>query len=277
MQTSLRTRLVRLAAAALLVALPAAALADPAAPTIDKGDTAWMLTSSLLVLMMIVPGLALFYGGLARTKNMLSVMTQVGAVAALTMLVWVGWGYAEAFGDGGNAIIAGFGKALLHGVSMTSQNPLGATIPEYVYVCFQMTFAAITIALVLGSVVERMKFAAVMVFAVLWLTIVYFPIAHMVWMNNGLFFTMGALDYAGGTVVHINSGVSALVACLILGKRLGYPREPMAPHSLTMTGIGTGLLWVGWFGFNAGSALSAGTLATSAFVATHFAAAAAAP
>jgi len=276
MQTSLRTRLVRLATAALLVALPAAALADPAAPTIDKGDTAWMLTSSLLVLMMIVPGLALFYGGLARTKNMLSVMTQVGAVAALTMLVWVGWGYAEAFGDGGNAIIAGFGKALLHGVSMTSQNPLGATIPEYVYVCFQMTFAAITIALVLGSVVERMKFAAVMVFAVLWLTIVYFPIAHMVWMNNGLFFTMGALDYAGGTVVHINSGVSALVACLILGKRLGYPREPMAPHSLTMTGIGTGLLWVGWFGFNAGSAVAANAAAGLAMINTFVATAAAA-
>ena len=276
MQTSLRTRLVRLATAALLVALPAAALADPAAPTIDKGDTAWMLTSSLLVLMMIVPGLALFYGGLARTKNMLSVMTQVGAVAALTMLVWVGWGYAEAFGDGGNAIIAGYGKALLHGVSMTSQNPLGATIPEYVYVCFQMTFAAITIALVLGSVVERMKFAAVMVFAVLWLTIVYFPIAHMVWMNNGLFFTMGALDYAGGTVVHINSGVSALVACLILGKRLGYPREPMAPHSLTMTGIGTGLLWVGWFGFNAGSADAANAAAGLAMINTFVATAAAA-
>jgi ammonium transporter, Amt family len=172
MQNSLRTRFARLAAAAALLAIPAAALADPAAPTIDKGDTAWMLTSSLLVLMMIVPGLALFYGGLARTKNMLSVMTQVGAVAALTMLIWVGWGYSEAFGDGGNPVIASFGKALLHGVSMTSQNPLGATIPEYVYVCFQMTFAAITVALVLGSVVERMKFAAVMVFAALWLPIV---------------------------------------------------------------------------------------------------------
>jgi Amt family ammonium transporter len=278
MQLSLRNRFTRLAAAAAtLMILPAAALADTAAaaPTIDKGDTAWMLTSSLLVLMMIVPGLALFYGGLARTKNMLSVMTQVGAVAALTMLVWVGWGYAEAFGDGGNAYIAGFGKALLHGVSQVTQNPMGATIPEYVYICFQMTFAAITVALVLGSVVERMKFSAVMVFATIWLTIVYFPIAHMVWMNNGLFFTMGALDYAGGTVVHINSGVSALVACLILGKRIGYPREPMAPHSLTMTGIGTGLLWVGWFGFNAGSAVAANAAAGLAMINTFVATASA--
>jgi Amt family ammonium transporter len=278
MQLSLRNRFTRLAAAAaMLTVLPAAALANTAAaaPTLDKGDTAWMLTSSLLVLMMIVPGLALFYGGLARTKNMLSVMTQVGAVAALTMLIWVGWGYAEAFGDGGGAYIASFSKALLRGVSQTTQNPMGATIPEYVYICFQMTFAAITIALVLGSVVERMKFSAVMVFATIWLTIVYFPIAHMVWMNNGLFFTMGALDYAGGTVVHINSGVSALVACLILGKRIGYPREPMAPHSLTMTGIGTGLLWVGWFGFNAGSAVAANAAAGLAMINTFVATASA--
>ena len=276
MQLSLPTRTTRLAAAAAMVlAMPAAALADTATPTVDKGDTAWMLTSSLLVLMMIVPGLALFYGGLARTKNMLSVMTQIGAVAALTMLVWVGWGYAEAFGDGGGPFIASFSKAFLRGVSTTTQNPLGATIPEYVYICFQMTFAAITIALVLGSVVERMKFSAVMVFATIWLTIVYFPIAHMVWMNNGLFFTMGTLDYAGGTVVHINSGVSALVACLILGKRIGYPREPMAPHSLTMTGIGTGLLWVGWFGFNAGSAVAANAAAGLAMINTFVATASA--
>ena len=275
MQLSLPKALTRLAALAALAALPAAALADPAAPTIDKGDTAWMLTSSLLVLMMIVPGLALFYGGLARSKNMLSVMTQVGAVAALTMLVWVGWGYAEAFGDGGGPFIASFSKALLHGVTPQTTAATfsqGVAIPEYVFVCFQMTFAAITVALVLGSVVERMKFAAVMVFAVIWLTIVYFPIAHMVWASNGFFFTRGALDFAGGTVVHINSGVSALVACLILGKRIGYPREPMPPHSLTMVGIGTGLLWVGWFGFNAGSALeangSAGLAMINTFVAT---------
>src|SRR4051794_9318296 len=261
--------------AALAFASPAFAAA---APTVDKGDVAWMLTSSLLVLMMIVPGLALFYGGLARTKNMLSVMTQVGAVAALAMLVWVGWGYSEAFGDGGNAIIASFGKIFLKGVSTSTTAATftpGVALPEYVFVCFQMTFAAITVALVLGSVVERMKFSAVMVFAVLWLTLVYFPIAHMVWASNGKFFKLGALDYAGGTVVHINSGVSALVACLMLGKRLGYPREPMPPHSLTMTGIGTGLLWVGWFGFNAGSALEANGAAGLAMINTFVATASA--
>jgi len=260
----------------LFAALPA--WAQGAAPTVDKGDTAWMMTATLLVLMMIVPGLALFYGGLVRAKNMLSVMTQIGAVAALAMLVWVAWGYTEAFGDGGNAIVAGFGKAFLAGVTPASTAATftaGVAIPEYVFVCFQMTFAAITVALVLGSVVERIKFAAVMVFAVVWLTIVYFPIAHMVWASNGLFFKMGALDFAGGTVVHINAGVSALVAALILGRRIGYPTEYMPPHSLTMTGIGTGLLWVGWFGFNAGSALEANGSAALAMINTFVATAAA--
>jgi ammonium transporter, Amt family len=254
--------------------------AAAAAPTVDKGDTAWMMTSSLLVLMMIVPGLALFYGGLVRTKNMLSVMTQVGAVGALAMLVWVGWGYSMAFGNdfSGDTLkmfIANFDKAFLRGVDASTTAATftkGVAIPEYVFVCFQMTFAAITIALVLGSVVERLKFSAVMVFAVIWLTIVYFPIAHMVWAGSGVFFGLGALDFAGGTVVHINSGVSALVACLMLGKRIGYPTEPMPPHSLTMTAIGTGLLWVGWFGFNAGSALeangSAGLAMMNTFVGT---------
>ena len=271
--------------AALYAALPAwaqdAALQAPAAapspPTVDKGDTAWMMTSTLLVLMMIVPGLALFYGGLTRAKNMLSTMTQIGAVAAFAMLIWVMWGYTEAFGDGGNAFVSGFGKAFLHGVTSESTAATftaGVAIPEYVFICFQMTFAAITVALVLGSVVERMKFSATMVFAAIWLTIVYFPVAHMVWASNGYFFTKtpAALDFAGGTVVHINAGVSALVASLILGKRIGYPTERMAPHSLTMTGIGTGLLWVGWFGFNAGSALeangSAGLAMINTFVAT---------
>jgi Amt family ammonium transporter len=267
-------------AASLFVATAAWAqdAAAAAAPTVDKGDTAWMMTSTVLVLMMIVPGLALFYGGLARTKNMLSVMTQVGAVAALTMIVWVGWGYAEAFGDGGNPFFASFSKALLRGVTPATTSATftqGVAIPEYVFVCFQMTFAAITVALVLGSVVERMKFSAVMVFAVLWLTLAYFPIAHMVWAGNGLFFTSGALDFAGGTVVHINSGVAALVACLILGKRIGYGSEIMAPHSLTMTGIGTGLLWVGWFGFNAGSALEANGSAALAMMNTFVGTAAA--
>ncbi|SEL59009.1 ammonium transporter [Sphingomonas palmae] len=267
---------------ALLAALPAwaqdAALQAPAAAasaTVNKGDTAWMLTSTLLVMMMILPGLALFYGGLTRTKNMLSTMTQIGAVACLAMLIWVMWGYTLAFGDGGNDFVSGLGKAFLNGVTSESTAATftaGVAIPEYVFVCFQMTFAAITVALVLGSVVERIKFSAVMAFAAIWLTIVYFPIAHMVWASGGLFFKMGALDFAGGTVVHINAGVASLVAALILGKRIGYPTERIVPHSLTMTGIGTGLLWVGWFGFNAGSALeangSAGLAMINTFVAT---------
>jgi Amt family ammonium transporter len=249
--------------------------AAAAAPTVNKGDTAWMMTSTLLVLMMILPGLALFYGGLTRAKNMLSTMTQIGTVAAICMIIWIGWGYSMAFGDGGNAIIASFSKVFLHGVTADTTSATftkGVAIPEYVFVCFQMTFAAITVALVLGSVVERMKFAATVIFSIIWLTIVYFPIAHMVWGGNGYFFSLGALDFAGGTVVHINSGVSALVACLILGKRVGYPHEPMPPHSLTLTSVGTGLLWVGWFGFNAGSALeangSAGLAMINTFVAT---------
>ncbi len=274
--------------AVALAALPAwaqdAALQAPAAaaavvaPTVNKGDTAWMMTSTVLVLMMILPGLALFYGGLTRTKNMLSVMTQIGAVAAFAMLIWVMWGYTMAFGDGGNAFIAGFGKAFLSGITPASTAATftkDVAIPEYVFVCFQMTFAAITVALVLGSVVERIKFSAVMVFAAIWLTIVYFPIAHMVWASNGLFFTMGALDFAGGTVVHINAGVSALVACLILGKRIGYQKEIITPHSLTLTGVGTGLLWVGWFGFNAGSALEANGSAALAMINTFVATASA--
>ncbi len=257
------------------VAAPVAPVVAPVVATVNKGDTAWMMTSTLLVLMMIVPGLALFYGGLTRSKNMLSTMTQIGAVACLAMLLWVMYGYTMAFGDGGGEYISGFGKALLRGItpdSTAATFTAGVAIPEYVFICFQMTFAAITVALVLGSVVERMKFSAVMVFAIVWLTIVYFPVAHMVWASGGKFFKMGALDFAGGTVVHINAGVSALVAALILGKRIGYPTDRMAPHSLTMTGIGTGLLWVGWFGFNAGSALeangSAGLAMLNTFVAT---------
>ena len=261
-----------------LAASPALAqAAAAAAPTVNKGDTAWMMTSTVLVLMMIVPGLALFYGGLTRAKNMLSTMTQIGAVACLAMLIWVMYGYTMAFGDGGNDFISGFGKAFLKGItpdSVAATFTAGVAIPEYVFVCFQMTFAAITVALVLGSVVERMKFSAVMVFGAIWLTIVYFPIAHMVWASGGLFFKMGALDFAGGTVVHINAGVSALVDSLILGKRIGYPTERIVPHSLTMTGIGTGLLWVGWFGFNAGSALEANGSAALAMINTFVATAA---
>jgi Amt family ammonium transporter len=272
-------------AAAAFTALPAFAQAAPAAApvvaTVNKGDTAWMMTSTVLVMMMILPGLALFYGGLTRAKNMLSVMTQIGAVACLAMLIWVMYGYSLAFGPdlaGGGVLtnfIASFDKAFLKGVTAASQSATftaGVEIPEYVFICFQMTFAAITVALVLGSVVERMKFSAVMAFGAVWLTIVYFPIAHMVWASSGLFFKAGALDFAGGTVVHINAGVSALVASLMLGKRIGYPNTPMPPHSLTLTGVGTGLLWVGWFGFNAGSALeangSAGLAMINTFVAT---------
>ena len=266
-------------ALSLCAALPAWAQdAAAAAPVPDKGDTAFMMIATVLVLAMILPGLALFYGGLVRTKNMLSVMTQIGAVAAFAMLIWVIYGYTMAFGDGGNAVISGFGKLFLAGVTPDSNAATftdGVVIPEYVFICFQMTFAAITVALVLGSVVERMKFSAVMVFALIWLTIVYFPIAHMVWAGNGYFFGLGALDFAGGTVVHINAGVSALVACLILGKRIGYPKEPMPPHSLTLTGVGTGLLWVGWFGFNAGSALEANGSAALAMINTFVATASA--
>jgi len=254
----------------LFAALPA--WAQDAPPKIDSGDTAWMMTSTVLVLAMILPGLALFYGGLTRSKNMLSTMTQIGAVAALAMLVWVTWGYTMAFGDGGSAFVGGFGKMFMKGVSAES---ISGTLPEFVFACFQMTFAAITVALVLGGTVERMKFSAVMVFGVVWLTLVYFPIAHMVWASGGLFFDMGALDYAGGTVVHINAGVSALVACIILGKRKGYPTEPMPPHSLTLTMVGTGLLWVGWFGFNAGSALAANGGASLAMINTFVATASA--
>ncbi|OYY70684.1 ammonium transporter [Sphingomonas sp. 28-63-12] len=282
MKRSMKLAGVGAASAMLIAALPAwaqdAAAAAPAA-TVDKGDTAWMMVSTILVLMMILPGLALFYGGLVRTKNMLSVMTQIGAVTALTMLIWVMWGYTEAFGPDATDMlkpyISSFDKLFLAGVTPASQVATftkGVEIPEYVFICFQMTFAAITVALVLGSVVERMKFSAVMIFAAVWLTIVYFPVAHMVWAAGGKFFDMGALDFAGGTVVHINAGVSALVAAIMLGKRQGYPTERMAPHSLVMTGIGTGLLWVGWFGFNAGSALeangSAGLAMINTFVAT---------
>ncbi len=272
-----KTMLGLAAAGGSLMAAGTAWAQEAAAPVaeavVDKGDTAWMMTSTLLVLLMILPGLALFYGGLTRTKNMLSTMTQIGAAACLAMVIWVAYGYGLAFGPEGNAFIA-WGKWFLAGVtpdSLADTFSDGFKLPEYVFVSFQMTFAAITIALVLGSVVERMKFSAVMVFAAVWLTIVYFPIAHMVWAVGGLFFEMGALDFAGGTVVHINAGVSALVAALILGKRIGYGKDIMAPHSLTMTMIGTGLLWVGWFGFNAGSALEANGSAALAMINTFVA------
>ncbi|HTN15571.1 MAG TPA: ammonium transporter [Sphingomonadaceae bacterium] len=265
---------------AAVAAVPAP-VAEAAAAVPNPGNNAWMMTSTVLVLLMILPGLALFYGGLTRSKNMLSTMTQIGAAAALAMLIWVCWGYSLAFGPvTSEGFIGNFFSTGSYFLSSVTPDSTAATfsdevISEYVFVCFQMTFAAITAALVLGATVERMKFSAVLVFVAIWLTIVYFPIAHMVWAGGGLLFKMGALDFAGGTVVHINAGVSALVAALMLGKRKGYPAEPMPPHSMTLTMVGTGLLWVGWFGFNAGSELEADGTAGLAMINTFVATAAA--
>ena len=263
--------------ASMLVATTAMAQeAAEAAPAVaNPGNNAWMMTSTVLVLLMILPGLALFYGGLTRSKNMLSTMTQIGATAALAMLVWVIWGYSTAFGPEGNQFFA-WGNLFLGQVTpdTTAATFSDEVISEYVFISFQMTFAAITAALILGATAERMKFSAVMVFVPIWLTIVYFPIAHMVWGAGGLLLDAGALDFAGGTVVHINAGVSGLVLAYMLGKRRGYPAEPMPPHSLTMTMVGTGLLWVGWFGFNAGSELEADGVAGLAMINTFVATAA---
>ncbi|MXP40069.1 ammonium transporter [Altererythrobacter soli] len=251
--------------------------AEAAAAVPNPGNNAWMMTSTLLVLLMILPGLALFYGGLTRSKNMLSMMTQIGATAALAMVIWILWGFSTAFGPEGNAFFA-WGNAFLLNSSpeTTAATFSDEVISEYVFIAFQMTFAAITAALVLGATAERMKFSATMLFMTIWLTIVYFPIAHMVWAGGGLLFEMGALDFAGGTVVHINAGVTGLILALLLGKRRGYPAEPMPPHSLTLTMVGTGLLWVGWFGFNAGSELEADGIAGLAMINTFVATAGAA-
>ena len=266
----------------------AAAAAAPPVP--DKGDTAWMLTSSALVLMMSVPGLALFYGGLVRSKNMLSVLMQVLMIVAVASIAWVCWGYSMAF-TGGSPYVGGLSKAFLAGVdanSLAATFSNGVYIHEYSFIIFQMTFACITPALIVGAFAERIRFLPLMLFIVLWLTIVYFPIAHMVWYwpgpdflaaqpgDTGLLYGWGTLDFAGGTVVHINAGIAGLVGCLIIGKRLGYKSEPMAPHSLTMTMIGASLLWVGWFGFNAGSNLEANGVTAVAFINTFVATAAAA-
>lgn len=246
---------------ALLAVEPA--LAQDAAPTVNKGDTAWMLISTVLVILMTIPGLALFYGGLVRTKNMLSLLTQVFAVFSLVSILWVFYGYSLAFTSGPGslgAIIGGFGKAFLAGVSNETTADTftkGVAIPEMSFLAFQLTFAAITPALIVGAFAERMKFSAIMLFTGLWLTFVYLPIAHMVWFSEGYLFKLGALDFAGGTVVHINSGVAGLVGALLVGKRIGYGRDLLAPHSLTLTFVGACLLWVGWFGFNAGSNLEA--------------------
>jgi ammonium transporter, Amt family len=306
--------------AALLLADPSWAQTPTAqaasTPMPNKGDTAWMLVATAFVLMMSVPGLALFYGGLVRTKNMLSVLTQVFGIVCLVGLLWVFYGYSLAFTNGGglNPFIGGFSKAFLRGVTPDSTAATfsnGVVIPEYVYMAFQMTFAMITPALIVGAFAERMRFSALMLFVTLWVTFVYFPIAHMVWYwagpdafgdaaralaaatddaaktaaqakldevtaDAGLIYQWGALDFAGGTVVHINAGIAGFVGCLLIGKRVGFGRDLLAPHSLTMTMIGASLLWVGWFGFNAGSNLEAnGTTAlamVNTFVATMAAA-----
>ena len=299
-----------------LLATSGQAMAEAAAPIPNKGDTAWLLVSTLLVLMMSVPGLALFYGGLVRSKNMLSVLTQVFMIVSLVAVSWVLYGYSLAFTNGGslNDFVGGFSKAFLMGVTPESNAATfsnGVVVPELAYMAFQATFACITPALIVGAFAERVKFSALILFVALWVTFVYFPIAHMVWYwggpdaigdaakavaaatdeatkkvaqakldeikaDAGLIFQWGALDFAGGTVVHINAGIAGLVGCLMIGKRIGYPREMMAPHSLTMTMIGASLLWVGWFGFNAGSNLEANGTAALAFVNTFVATAAAA-
>ncbi len=244
------------------------------------GDNAWMLTSAALVLMMSGPGLALFYGGLVRKKNILGTMMQTFAMMAVITVLWAMVTYSLAFGDGGS-FLGGLHNAFLHGVGLQPDKDYAATIPLQTFMVYQLMFAIITPALITGAFAERMKFSAMLLFMVLWAVIVYSPMAHMVWGKHGLLnATLGGrfptLDFAGGTVVHVTSGVSALVTALYLGKRVGYPKIPMPPHSVVLSFIGACLLWVGWFGFNAGSALGSGTLATSAFVATHFGAAAAA-
>jgi Amt family ammonium transporter len=251
------------------------------ASAVNSGDNAWVLVSTALVLMMTAPGLILFYGGLVRTKNVLGTMMHSLILMGVVSILWVLFGYSMAFSQGNAFCGNPFTHFLLRGVGAAPNADYAATIPEQSFMLFQMMFAIITPALISGAVAERMKFSAYLMFTVLWVTFVYFPLAHMVWGKGGFFnWALGGrvpvLDFAGGMVVHISSGVSALVCALMLGKRLGYPREPMPPHNVVLSLIGTGLLWVGWFGFNAGSAVSAGKLASSAFAATHFSASAAA-
>ncbi|MGJ7614158.1 MULTISPECIES: ammonium transporter [unclassified Variovorax] len=261
------------AADAAPAAAAAAAPAAAPAPKIDSGDTAWMLTSTLLVILMTIPGLALFYGGLGRSKNMLSVLMQVFVIFSLISILWAIYGYSIAFSGEGN-FFGGFDKIFMKGITQETFGAL-TTIPEYVFVAFQGTFAAITVALVVGAFAERAKFSAVLLFSVLWFTFSYVPIAHIVW-GGGLLGKDGALDFAGGTVVHINAGVAGLVGAYMVGKRVGYGKESFTPHSLTLTMVGASLLWVGWFGFNAGSAGAANALAGLAFINTVLATAAAA-
>ncbi len=266
----MKLKLAKLAAAGLLTTIPATSWAQAAGETMDKGDVAWMLVSTLLVLMMILPGLALFYGGLVRSKNMLSVLMQCTMITAVVMVAWVLYGYSFAFGGAGT-YWGGLSKLFLSGVTMDSMAATftdGVVIPEYVFIAFQMTFAAITPALIVGAFAERIKFSALMVFTLAWVTLVYFPIAHMVWGEGGLILGWGALDFAGGTVVHINAGIAALMGAIVIGPRIGFGKDMMAPHSMTLTLVGAGILWVGWFGFNAGSNLEANGGAALAMINT---------
>ena len=319
MTLGISRRIAALAIMALIawLAIEPALAQAPTPPTPNKGDTAWMLTATVLVLLMTIPGLALFYGGLVRTKNMLSMLMQVFYTVCVVCIIWVLYGYSMAFTEGTiyNSLFGSFSKAFLAGVTPESNVETftqGVVIPEFVYICFQMTFACITPALIVGAMAERMKFSAIALFIPLWVTFVYFPMAHMVWYwagpeaiagaakaiadagadaakkqaaeallatanaNAGLAFQWGALDFAGGTVVHINSGIAALVGALVVGKRVGFGKEAMPPHSLTLTLVGGALLWVGWFGFNAGSALEAGGTASLAMLNTFVATAGAA-
>jgi ammonium transporter, Amt family len=259
-------------------AAPAATEAAAAAPVPDKADTVFMFLSTLLVFFMLIPGLALFYGGLVRTKNMLSVLMQCTVIGAMMMIIWVTYGYSFAFGGSTSPYFGGFAKMFLSGVTVDSTSATfseGVVIPEYIFMLFQMTFAALTPALIVGAFAERIKFSAVLLFTALWATFVYFPIAHMVWDGNGLIFNMGALDFAGGTVVHINAGVAGLIGAIMVGKRTGFGKDMMAPHSMTLTLVGAAMLWFGWFGFNAGSNLEASGGAVLATVNTFVATAAA--
>lgn len=286
MQFNRISTLGRLGAGAAALLAPALAFAqDAAAPVAeaaaavpDKGDTGFMFLSTILVLFMAIPGLGLFYGGLVRSKNMLSVLMQCTVIAASVMVIWVIYGYSFTFGGSESPFFGGFAKIFLSGVTKDSTAATfsqGVVIPEYIFVMFQMTFAALTPALIIGAFAERIKFSASILFCVLWVTFVYFPIAHMVWDAKGYLFGLGALDFAGGTVVHINAGVAGLIGAIMVGKRTGFGKDMMAPHSMTLTYVGAAMLWVGWFGFNAGSNLEASGGAMLATVNTFVATAAA--
>lgn len=251
----------------------AAGEASEPAPVLSEGNTAWMIVATVLVIMMSIPGIALFYGGLVRSKNMLSVLMQVFVTFSLISIIWVVYGYSLAFSDGGayNDYIGGLSKIFLKGIGTDT---LSGTIPEFVFSTFQLTFAALTPALIVGAFAERIKFSSLLVFMVLWVTVVYLPVAHMVW-GGGVLATLGAKDFAGGTVVHINAGIAALVGAIVIGKRIGYGKEAMPPHNLVMTMIGASLLWVGWFGFNVGSELAADGTAGLVLINTQIATAAA--